>query len=185
MISKEMFAPIDPSLVELRTGPHNVWYYLGNDLRECTRFARIVLENGGTFFDPLTGKPYGSNIEQMDVHKAELLLAIYHLRLYKDKASLLYSEEFPHLSDKYARGFTTNYSYLVHFGLLSKARLDGKVYYRLTNKGMDFCRGFAQCPKFVVNRGAEVLAVSPESYTMGDLIPNFQTRTPMWWEAAA
>ncbi len=124
--------------------PH--WVYLGNSLAECIRFARKVQESGEYFLDPLTMEIMGAHHTKLAlVLPVLLLVAMDHYHRFNDMKTIAYPEEFPYLSGKAARGFTADYNYLVHFGLLDKGsenvNSDDCVHYRVTALGRAFIGG--------------------------------------------
>ncbi len=121
------------------------WQYIGNDLAECIRFAKRVQSGGDHFFDPLTMEVTGAHHTILSKGMVLLLAAMDHYHRFNDVKTMSYPTGFPFLSEQAARGFTTNYNYLVHFGLLAKSpgekNHDGCVHYWVTDHGREFIAG--------------------------------------------
>lgn len=122
------------------------WKYLGNDLKECCDFAQKVQSMGEKFYDPLTKEVTGVHTAVLDKAMVTLLIAMEHYHKYNDYPRMSYPDDFP-LLDQGTRGFTGEYAYLVHFGLLCREREGEFTYYRLTTLGREFIKGGKKvCP---------------------------------------
>ncbi len=116
------------------------WVYHGNDLGRAINFAQRVQAAGEKFFDPLTGVVSGVHTAVLDKAMVTLLIAMDHYHRYNEYSQMIYPDEFPVL-DKGCRGFTGEYAYLVHFGLLSRERDGDLTSYQLTDSGREFIKG--------------------------------------------
>jgi len=163
------------------------WKYIGNDLEECIRFARKVQLGGDHFFDPLTTEVMGAHRAKLDKNMVLLLAAMDHYHRFNDVKTMAYPTGFPYLSGQAARGFTTNYSYLVHFGLLDKSHgsnSDGKVHYWVTDHGREFIAGIPILAE-LLNIGPMVVCFAKDSrktfdefFTVGELA---EMENPLWF----
>jgi hypothetical protein len=68
---------------------------------------------------------------------------------------MVYPDEFPVL-DKGVRGFTGEYAYLVHFGLLRRERDGDVTHYKLTMIGWEFIKGGTKIHRALFNSGAQI-----------------------------
>lgn len=122
------------------------WKYLGGSLIEAADFARLVQSKGEKFYDPLTQEVTGVHKAVLDREMITLLIAMSHYHKYNEIATMAYPDEFP-LLDKGVRGFTGEYAYLVHFGLLERGRRGDSTHYWLTDFGHEFVQGGKKiCP---------------------------------------
>ncbi len=122
------------------------WTYLGDSLTEAVDFARKVQAVGEKFYDPLTGVVTGVHTAVLDKAMVTLLIAMEHYHKYNDYSRISYPGDFPVL-DKGTRGFTGEYAYLVHFGLLSRGREGEFTFYQVTDLGREFIEGGKKvCP---------------------------------------
>jgi hypothetical protein len=139
------------------------WKYVGNNLQECILFARKVQAAGEKFYDPLTDNIQHAHRAILDAPMVRLLVAMYHYELYQDREMFEYPKDFPKVSPGAARGFSTNYNYLVHFGLLGKKNQDGEVVYWVSDLGQKFVKGESiRCELF--NIGPEVVGYDENSW---------------------
>jgi len=163
---------------------YTVWEYLGNDVQEMLRFVNVVLRSRDKFFDPLTRRPEGSNRHTLETASVILLISLCQLTMVKHKHEFKYPDDFPKVTPKRgARGFSTNYSYLVHFGLLGRPEGKPESHYYVTQKGFDFYNGLATCSEFVICNRKNVLHSSKEQVRITDFvdIEDFK-KEPLWWE---
>lgn len=136
------------------------WRYAGNDLRECVVFARKVRTAGEKFWDPLTGDIRSAHRQRLTEGMSLLLAAMQHYHDYNDMRTMTYPNEFPMVNSKAARGFTTHYNYLIHYGLLGKESRDGVVHYWVTDLGREYLDG-KELPGSILNIGKEILGFDP------------------------
>jgi len=161
------------------------WKYLGNNLEECAQFARQVQAAGEKFYDPLTDDVRSAHRAVLDKYMIRLLVAMEHYRLYQERERFEYPNDFPKVSPGAARDFSTNYNYLVHFGLLGKTIRDaGVVVYWVTDLGREFINGERiRCELF--NIGPEVVGYNDQSWgTIADKIDAKELakmRKPLWF----
>ncbi len=160
------------------------WKYSGCDLDECIAFARVVQAAGEKFYDPLLDEVRSAHIAKLNKGMVLLLAAMDHQHRYNDYETMAYPNDFPVISSKAARGFTTNYSYLVHFNLLSKTSRNGEVHYWVTDLGRRFIKGESiRCTLY--NIGSEVVGFDDISW--GTINKYFsekvltEMRKPLWW----
>jgi len=116
------------------------WVYHGNDLEAAVAFAQKVQAAGEKFYDPFTKVVTGVHTAILDQAMVTLLIAMEHYHKYNDYPRMSYPDDFPVL-DRGTRGFTGEYAYLVHFGLLCREREGEFTYYRLTTLGREFIEG--------------------------------------------
>lgn len=160
------------------------WKYLGNDLAECVKFAVLVQSRGERFYDPLTADVAGVHRAILDKPMIRLLVAMEHYHQYQEREVFEYPNDFPKVSPNAARGFSTNYNYLVHFGLLDKKNVDGEVVYWVTDLGREFIAGKSiRCELF--NIGPEVVGHDDNSWgTIEDKITGDELqkmKKPLWF----
>lgn len=140
------------------------WKYLGNNLAECIRFAKKVQSSGDHFFDPLTMEVTGAHRAVLSKGMVTLLAAMDHYHRFNDIKTMSYPTGFPYLSGHAARGFSTNYNYLIHFGLLAKSpgekNSDGCVHYWVTDTGRDFI---------------EWMPIEAELFNIGPMVVGYDT----------
>lgn len=160
------------------------WKYKGNDLAECIAFARKVQAAGEKFYDPLTDDIRSTHRAILDASMIRLLVAMDHYRRYQDRTMFEYPNDFPKVSPGAARDFSTNYNYLVHFGLLGKKTQDGEVVYWVTNLGRKFINGESICCE-LYNIGPEVVGYNDTSWgTITDKIDAeewAEMQKPLWF----
>lgn len=87
--------------------------------------------------------------QRLDHHMINLVIAMYNEHGVGTK--LQYPKDFPHLNDRYARGFTTNYAYLRHWGLLERTGNGKTPDWHVTELGEQFIRGEIDAPAWVYN----------------------------------
>jgi hypothetical protein len=178
------FIPLNLGLIELRQdGARPVWHYKGESLPEAITFARTCIQAGDTFFDPLTNRPFGSHLATLTAGQIRLLLAMHQAQVHDKLSSLKYPEQMPFLRKSDARGFSTNYNYLMHFGLANKKKVDGGTYWFVTTEGRQFCEGTVPTYQFLINQGSEVIRYGPKITFAKQLLPEIDTlrRNPLWW----
>ncbi len=160
------------------------WRYLGNDLEECIQVARLAQSKGEKFYDPLLDEVQGVHQAKLDRGMVLLLAAMDHYHRFNACKTLTYPNDFPVVSPKAARGFTTNYSYLVHFRLLAKKTVDGEVQYWVTERGRRFLQG-EEILCELYNIGPEVVGYNPDSQgTIGKFFHDGmleQMKKPLWF----
>ena len=160
------------------------WKYLGNDLEECVQFARQVQAAGEKFYDPLTDSVRSAHRAILDKYMIRLLVAMEHYRLYQERERFEYPNDFPKVSPGAARDFSTNYNYLVHFGLLAKENKDGVVVYWVTNLGRAFIAGESIRTE-LFNIGPEVVGYDENSW--GTIVSKLgeaeveRMKKPLWF----
>jgi hypothetical protein len=131
------------------------WKYIGDSLEEGVEFAQRVRAAGEKFYDPFTKKVTGVHKAVLDGDMVRLLIAMSHYHKYNDCGTMQYPDGFPIL-DTGVRGFTGEYAYLVHFGLLSRERQGDTTHYKLTGPGFEFVLGSTKvCPK-LFNTGSQI-----------------------------
>lgn len=142
------------------------WVYIGNSLSDCVDFAKLVRRHGEWFFDPLTAEVSGVHRATLDREMVRLLAAMSHYQDFNDYTTMVYPGDFPVVTSRAARGFTTNYNYLVHFGLLGKEHREDAVHYWVTDKGREFLAG-GRSPASLFNTGALVHGIDEAGGTVG------------------
>lgn len=171
------------------------WEYTGDSVKEMRECAFIVAR-AGERMKSLLGEPtLLAHVAKLDFSMVLLLLAMSQQHRYRGLDWLRYATDFPHVSPGVGRNFSTNYNYLVHFGLAEKrARLrqDGEekspeeVEYRLTEKAYAFLRGETSCPAYIINKQAYVLdRATDQVFVKNFLRPSLQNdleMNPLWWE---
>jgi len=174
------FRPEQTRLVS--NGAQHVWYYVGNDLEGYVRHADVVLGTPDKFFDFATRRPCGMNRMEIDGAMALLLTALVQLSRETGKEVFNYPNDFPKVQPQLARGFTTNYNYLAHFGLCIK---DGRGKYRVSQLGFDFFDGIRPCSEYVICNEDRVLRQGGEVFIheLLDDIEDIRVE-PLWWELA-
>lgn len=160
------------------------WVYLGNDLKEAVGFAKMAQAAGEKFYNPLTEEVTGVHTAILDKAMVTLLIAMSHYRKYNDHPSMAYPEQFP-LLDNSPRGFTGEYAYLVHFGLLSRER-DGDTLYSLTEFGLEFVEGEVKVCPVLFNSGSQVHGFdeSVDRVNVGSFFSQGEweeMQKPLWW----
>jgi hypothetical protein len=162
------------------------WKYFGNNLEECVQFARQVQAAGEKFYDPLTDDVRSAHRAILDKYMIRLLVAMEHYRLYQEREEFVYPNDFPKVSPEAARDFSTNYNYLVHFGLLAKGNKVGVggVVYWVTNLGRAFIAGESIRTE-LFNIGPEVVGYNENSW--GTIVSKLgeaevqQMKKPLWF----
>ncbi len=91
----------------------------------------------------------------LDADMVRLLIAMSHYHRYNDCDTLTYPGDFPVL-DRGSRGFTGEYAYLVHFGLLSRERDGDVTHYKLTPMGWEFVKGGTKVCPVLFNTASQV-----------------------------
>jgi hypothetical protein len=181
MLTEQNFA-CRAELVSINGTP--CWKYFGNDLEECVQFARQVQGAGEKYYNPLTDDVRSAHRAILDKYMIRLLVAMEHYRLYQDRDMFVYPNDFPKVSPGAARDFSTNYNYLVHFGLLNKKHEDGEVIYWVTTLGRAFIGGFSICTE-LFNIGPEVVGYDDNSW--GTIISKLgeaeveRMKKPLWF----
>lgn len=177
-------AGIPAEKTELRTtGTQHVWYYLGNDLQEYVRHADVVLGTSDKFYDYANRRPGGAHLKDMDAPMALLLTAMCQITRATGKEVFVYPKDFPIVQPNLARGFSTNYNYLKHFGMCSKPT-SGQ--YQVTPFGFKWFDGLVSCPEYVICSGENVLRESESRLYVHDLLGDIEQirEEPLWWEEA-
>ena len=166
-----------------RINDRDCWVYKGNDLRECVVFAKKVTLNGEKFFDPLTIDVRGPHRQWLEKSMVLLLVSMQHYHQYNDVETMAYPEEFPWIDDN-ARGFCSNYSYLVHFGLVAKRSIDGTPHYWVTNLGRRFINGerirreLYNIQRLVVGYNDDSWGCFTDYFSLEELR---EMQKPLWW----
>lgn len=160
------------------------WVYLGSDFDELIAFSRKAQSYGERFYDPLTADVAGAHHAILDKQMVRLVLAMQHYHQFNDYEQMAYPNDFPVISPRAARGFSTNYNYLVHFGLLGKVHRDGEVYYWVTDLGRRFIGGCSiRCELYNVR--SEVVGWNDQSWgTITDYFSEGELRDmekPLWF----
>jgi hypothetical protein len=145
----------DFAVVEERVNGVKCWKYLGDSLKEAAVFAQKVRSVGAKFYDPLTREVTGVHRAVLDADMVRLLIAMSHYHKYNEYSTMVYPDEFPVL-DKGVRGFTGEYAYLVHFGLLRRERDGDVTHYKLTMIGWEFIKGGTKIHRALFNSGAQI-----------------------------
>ncbi len=159
------------------------WVYLGNDLAECVSFAKMVTRNGELFFDPLTVDVRGPHRQWLEKSMVLLLVSMQHYHQYNDVETMAYPEEFPWIDDN-ARGFCSNYSYLVHFGLVDKKSSGGKPHYWVTDLGRRFIEGervrreLYNIGRLVVGHNGDSWGCFADYFNLDELL---EMQQPLWF----
>lgn len=131
------------------------WKYLGDSLKVAAGFAKTAQAAGEKFYDPLTNEVTGVHKAILDKAMVTLLIAMSHYHRYNNHPSMTYPDDFP-LLDSGKRGFTGEYAYLVHFGLLSRERQGDDTCYSLTPFGFEFIDGAAKICPVLYNSGSQI-----------------------------
>lgn len=148
-------ANFDDLVTKVRINGVECWKYRGNALNEAIAFAQTVLSHGEKFYDPLTGVVTGVHTAVLDKAMVTLLIAMSHYHKYNDHPSMEYPDHFP-LLDSSPRGFTGEYAYLVHFGLLRRERDGDTTLYSLTPAGFKFVDGGSKVRPVLFNTSGQV-----------------------------
>ena len=164
------------------------WKYVGNNLAACIQFAKLVQSKGDHFFDPLTEEVTGAHHTVLSKGMVLLLAAMDHYHRFNDIKTMSYPTGFPYLTKFAARGFTANYNYLVHFGLLAKSpgdsNPDGCVHYWVTDHGREFIAGIPILAE-LFNIGPMVVGYATGSRkTFDEFFTTAELTTmekPLWW----
>ena len=165
------------------------WKYLGNDCAELAACAEIVREAGEKLVTPWNESVRLANKTSLDMGMVLFLIALEQQQVYLGLEWIRYPTQFPRVQPQQARGFSSNYSYLVHFDLIEKDGPHNALDYRVTEKGVNFLSGKIACSEFVLNRGRLVL---DESEAQARITDYFARRyldafaeSPLWWEEEA
>jgi len=154
---------------QLESGSKLYWEYLGISYPEFQVFVAQILDAGESCLIPGVGVTR-FHLEKMTHAKCKLLAAMVQVQGPEDKW-LKYPGEIPRVSEKEARGFTTSYNYLAHFGLAESQPSTHKrhgVKWRATTAGRAFIHDNTSCPDYVVNQGKEVLRRSEMQVYLSD-----------------
>ncbi len=131
------------------------WRYVGDSLTVAADFARLVQSKGEKFYDPLTQEVTGVHTAVLDKAMVTLLIAMVHYHQYNEYVTMTYPEDFPVL-DKGTRGFTGEYAYLVHFGLLNRERRGEYTHYQVNPLGHEFVKGGKKICPALFNSASQV-----------------------------
>jgi len=161
------------------------WKYRGDSLEVAVVFAKTAQAAGEKFYDPLTNEVTGVHKAVLDKAMVTLLIAMSHYHRYNDHSAMMYPDHFP-LLDNGTRGFTGEYAYLVHFGLLSRERQGDDTYYSLTPLGFEFVEGAVKICPMLYNSGSQIHGfndnvdrVSMQSFFSQSELDEMQT--PLWF----
>lgn len=161
------------------------WEYHGDSLKGAAGFAKIVRAAGEKFYDPLTNEVTGVHTAVLDKAMVTLLIAMSHYHRYNDHPSMSYPDDFPLLHDG-RRGFTGEYAYLVHFGLLNREHKGEDTCYSLTKFGFKFVWGGAKICPVLYNSGSQIHGFD-ENFDRVDMKSFFsqeeldKMRKPLWF----
>lgn len=177
-------AGFTPDETELKsTGNQHVWYYKGNSLEGYVRHCDVILGTSDKFYDYANRRPGGANRIEIDGAMALLLTAMCQIVKEEGKTIFHYPNDFPVVQPNLARGFSTNYNYLQHFGLCGKT---ARAQYFVTKLGFDWFDGVASCPEYVICNGENVLRTSDEKIFVHELLSDIEDirNEPLWWRKA-
>src|SRR5208282_977932 len=155
-----------------KKGTH-YWVFQGERYADFAVFAVKVINAGEKFYCPGM-EIIGAHVENLRHIQVVLLAAMLHAQGCDngwENKWLKYPTELPEIDPEDARGNTTNYSYLWHFGLVlsenSNHKRKGKKW-----QGTEFGRSFifdgARCSAFVINDHHHVIRKSDEVMCLTD-----------------
>lgn len=172
---------VNPDSMQVESdGPRHVWYYKGNDLAEYIRAAQLVMHSSDKFYDVITGRAEGAHRVEFDGRLGLLLVGLVQIALETGKDTFNYPADFPKVDPDEARGFTTNYNYLYHFGLCERP---SRGVYKLTKTAYAAYYG-ESIPDYVIVNGDKVLFTGSANTKLSD-VNNIEDlkNNPYWWEA--
>jgi hypothetical protein len=86
----------------------------------------------------------------------------------------------PRVDPDLARGYSTNYAYLVHFGFCTKP---APAVFELTEAAFRYVDGEESAPDYIIARKAEVIERGPRTVPASAVsnVEDLQAN-PLWWE---
>jgi hypothetical protein len=162
----------------------DAWVYSGDSVDELLHVAQTCYDNGEPYLNLENGLREAPNKVTFEPTLARLVMAMAQLER-AGQREFVYAAGFPQCQRGEARRFTTNYNYIVHFGLATKRPGERhKPIYSLTDAAREFAFGEGRVPTYILANGAERVGESSESVTRQQVFTPDElavVETPNFW----